>query len=102
MTTLSYLNLITSEFRDQYKYMTMLTEIFDQFVSVSNTLDYINAGLDLDIAQGDQLDIIGKYLGQSRRLSFNITGLDDVLNDNDYRFLLKAKIAQLAWDGTIE
>jgi len=100
MTTLSYLNLITSEFRDQPKYIAMLTSIFDQFVSVSNVLDYINKGLDVDSAQGAQLDIIGQYLGQSRKLSYNITGLTGALNDDDYRFLLKAKIAQLAWDGT--
>jgi len=102
MITLSYLNLITSEFRDQPKFISMLTQIFEQFVSASNTMDYINVGLSIDMAEGKQLDILGQYLGQSRKLSTDIVGLDGNLNDDDFRFLLKAKIAQAAWDGTIE
>lgn len=102
MITLSYLNLITSEFRDKFRYISMLTGIFDQFVAVSNLLDSINSGLDPNIAEGVQLDMIGQYIGQSRRLNLNISGLDSSLSDEDYRFLLKARIAQQAWDGTID
>ena len=102
MTTLSYLNLITSEFRDKPKYIAMLTGVFGQFVSTANLMAYINSCLDPDIATGAQLDLIGQYIGQSRKLVFDVTGLETALSDEDYRFLLKAKIAQQAWDGTIE
>lgn len=102
MITLSYLNLITSEHRDKPKYIAMLTGIFDQFVNNANVMDSIKNGLDPDIAIGKQLDILGEYIGQSRQLTVNVDGLESVLSDEDYRFLLKARIAQGFWDGTVE
>lgn len=102
MTTLSYLNLITSEHRDKPKYIAMLTGIFDQFVNNANQMDAIKNGLDPNIATGKQLDILGEYIGQSRQLTVDIEGLDSKLNDEDYRFLLKARIIQSFWDGTTE
>lgn len=102
MITLSYLNLITSEHRDKPKYIAMLTGLFDEFVTCANQMDGIKNGLDPDMAVGKQLDMLGEYIGQDRRLSVSIEGLDSVLEDDDYRFLLKAKIMQNSWDGTIE
>lgn len=102
MITLSYLNLITSEHRDKPKYISMLTGIFDQFVNNANIMDSIKNGLDPDIATGKQLDILGEYIGQPRQLSVDVEGLEGVLSDEDYRFLLKARIAQGSWDGTVE
>lgn len=80
---------------------------------------------DLDTATGDQLDIIGQWIGITRDVAVPITGVffswdgTDVslgwdagvwqgateitqLTDEFYRTLLKAKIAANHWDGTTE
>lgn len=82
---------------------------------------------DIDYAEGDQLDIIGKWVGVSRNVNIPITGVyfswdsdftlgwdfgtwQDInqptelsrLPDSAYRTLIRAKIAANQWDGTTE
>ena len=82
---------------------------------------------DVDLAVGEQLDIIGEWVGISRNVSIPITGVyftwdgapslgwdygvwPDPLNpaqitvlpDDSYRTLIRAKIAANKWDGTTD
>lgn len=98
----NYLNLITSEHRMKPKYVSMLENVFEMYSDESSALDDVNYRMDIDDAIGDQLDILGEYIGQSRVLNVEITGASSTLGDEDYRFLLKSKIAQNNWKGTIE
>jgi hypothetical protein len=57
---------------------------------------------DIDNAAGVQLDMLGEIVGRSRILSFQpADGSDPDLDDDMYRILIKAKISQNHWDGTI-
>ena len=50
-------------------------------------------GYDVNTAKGNQLDIIGKYVGLKRQVKALIgTSNTNVLNDNQYRTLLKLKM----------
>ena len=63
---------------------------------------------DIDVAIGMQLDILGVIIGVSRTLDFDIyfpspsDRLTSVLEDDDYRILLKATIIKNHWRGRIQ
>jgi hypothetical protein len=64
---------------------------------------YMDDYFDLDEAEGDQLDVLGQIVGANRVLPFQPDkGLSPVLDDNAYRTLIKAKIAQNLWKGGAE
>lgn len=102
MIILEYLNLITSEHREKPKYIQMLSEVFGMYVDVANQLNSISESFDIDNAVGNQLDIIGELVGQSRELPFDYEQGNNILDDENYRILLKSKILQNSWDGTTE
>lgn len=118
-------NRVTSEHNQKPKFMAMLAAVFQP---IADTLDQINTvNFDLDSAVGAQLDVLGQWIGISRNLQVPITGVyfawdtvglgwDQgvwlgpgdpvtgliVLPDAQYRTLLRARIANNQWDGTIE
>ena len=97
-----YLNIITSEHRMKEKYISfvslILKPLFDAAECISNN-EYF---FDLEFAIGDQLDIIGEIIGVERRVDFVLDDGTQDLNDDDYRFLIKATIARNHWDGSRE
>lgn len=124
-TTTEYLDLITSEHRLKPKFAAMVELNVSVFVRVSNLIQAMNGLFDLDTAIGDQLDILGEWVGVSRNVRIpipdvyfswdadytlgwdygtweaNLTPFEGtVLPDDAYRTLIKAKIAANHWDGT--
>lgn len=123
-----YLGLITSAFKQQPNFTAMVSFGVAVQVQVQSLMSSMsNLLFDLDVAVGDQLDIIGKWVGVSRVISIPISGVyfswdgavdlgwdfgvwqpnlqpssTVVLPDDVYRTLIKAKIAANHWDGTIE
>lgn len=110
-----YLNLVTSQHQDKPKFMAWLTSplsILDDAVTLSNSF---YSYFDIDLAIGAQLDIIGKIIGVSRTVTFQPTPFcslgvpgvpyfsypSPVLDDDMYRLVLRAKILQNMWDGTL-
>ena len=120
-----YITLVPSENRDKPKFMALVSLVAGAFADTNNAIRSIETKLDLDTAEGDQLDIIGKWVGLSRTLqvpfavffSMDITGLGfdqgnwkgpydptsgvTVMDDGTYRLMLKAKIGANNWDGTM-
>ena len=127
MTALNdYLDLITSEHRNQPNFTAVMTAILQPFVDEQNLELLIPALYDLDAAVGAQLDVVGQWVGFSRKLQVPISGvyfsLDDaalgldqgvlqqpfdpvtglvLLDDGTYRLMLYAKIAANIWDGSL-
>ena len=98
-----YLDLITSEHRNKPKFAAMMTTLLrytDPAMEIAFGMpDYFS----VDTAVGNQLDILGAYLGRSRTMPFDATnGASSVLSDTLYRILLKATIAKMSWSGGIE
>ncbi|WP_163855835.1 DUF2612 domain-containing protein [Paenibacillus elgii] len=102
MSIVKYIDLITSQHKTQPKYIAWLSSslgIVDAGLELSKSLP---GHFDIDKAKGIQLDLIGTIVGRSRVLNFQPTGgTSPVLDDENYRLALKAKIAQNQWDGTI-
>jgi hypothetical protein len=121
-----YIGLITSEHADKPKFNAMVSAVAQCFVDQQNALGSFIPSFDLDQAIGDQLDIIGEWVGISRRVStplagvyfsFDIAGVGfdqgvwqgpfdpstgiTLLDDETYRALIRAKIGANHWDGTL-
>lgn len=127
MTTLEeYLDLVPAEHRNKPKFVAMLTALLTPFVETQELLAHLSLDFDVDTAVGSQLDVVGMWVGVSRVISTPLTGvyfsfdtagvgLDQgtwfnefdpvdgltVLPDDAYRTLLRARIANNQWDGTI-
>lgn len=122
-----YSKLITSEHSDQPKYMAMLQVLTEASQQQQALLESFIALYDLDLAVGSQLDVVGQWVGLSRRLAVPIPGVyfafDDAevgfdagvwkgpfdpdtgiisLDDDTYRYMLYIKIATNQWKGSLE
>lgn len=122
-----YLSLLTSEHREKPNFKAMVTADVTPLLRIQNVLSSMIPLFDVDIAVGQQLDIIGRWVGISRNVSIPIPNVyfewdgdftvgwefgtwqpplapTDVttLPDDAYRTLIKAKIAANQWDGTTD
>ncbi len=120
-----YLNLVTSEYRNKPDFLKMVEMNTAVARRVQELIATLIPKFDVDVAVGDQLDIIGQWVGISRKVSIPIAGVyftwdstDSVgwdygtwqpynapvsitlLPDDAYRTLIRAKIAANQWDGT--
>lgn len=121
-----YLALVTSEHRDKPKFIETLSFVLQPIVDTLAQMRTFTAKFDIDVAVGVQLDIVGQWVGQSRELQTALTGVyfafdalgvgfDEgawkgpfdpttglfILPDPSYRLLLKAKVLNNKWNGTI-
>lgn len=122
-----YVALLTSEHRSKPNFRAVVALTTGAFGDTAAALASLVAAFDLDQAQGAQLDAIGLWVGVSRAVRQQITGLyftlDDTattgfdrgiwqgpydpstgivrLDDATFRTLIRAKIAANYWDGTI-
>jgi hypothetical protein len=127
MSVENYLNLVTSQHRQKPKFIATITALVNPAVSIQNVFASMIEKFDVDTATGDQLDIIGQWVGVTRFINTPLTGIyfswDGVtttgwgygiwqgefdpttgiteLSDPFYRVLIQAKIAANRWDGTI-
>lgn len=128
MNLTDYLNLIPSQNREQPNFIATISTVIGAVIDVQNMIQSMVPKFDVDVAVGDQLDIIGRWVEISRNIAVPITGVYfswdgtdfslgwdfgswqpsnapadvTVLPDDAYRLLMKAKIAANSWDGTTE
>lgn len=120
-----YLNLVTSAFRQKPKFTAMISADVGIQVQVQSLLAAMIPLFDVDTAVGQQLDVIGQWVGITRDVAIPIEDVYfswdaaytlgweygswqpslapasvTVLPDDAYRTLIRAKIAANAWDGT--
>lgn len=97
-----YLNIITSEHRQQPKYIAMLTAYLRKLQDAQLVIEAFDLHFALDEAIGAQLDRLGEVVGRSRILQFQPESRSALLDDDNYRLIIKTKILQNQWNGTIE
>lgn len=124
-----YLARVPSEHRNRPKFRATLKNTLAPACRLMELLDSVPKAYDVDHAVGDQLDVVGEWVGVSRELSAKLTGvyfewdsssLDTgwgrglwkgkydpesgitSLDDDTYRTLIKLRILTNRWDGTIE
>lgn len=96
------MNLVTSQYRDSPNFLLWLNACLNKLDQETGVIDQLTAFFDIDSAIGAQLDILGQIIGQGRQVNFEpIDGSGSVLDDRNYRTLLKAKIVKNNWKGTL-
>lgn len=125
-----YNNLLISQYRDKANASSEIRGIVSRFKVIYNDFKDILKSFDIDTAIGNQLDIIGVIVGQSRVITDGIPNIflglsnnpntvgfnqgyslfderkdrlnsnQELTNDNDYRLLIKARIALNFNDST--
>jgi len=96
-----YTSLLTSEYRLAPNLNAWMNAKLQPFANTNACLASMNEAFDLDYAVGVQLDILGLIQGVSRTVGFQPSGgVSPVLDDETYRLLIKATIANNLWQGT--
>lgn len=97
-----YIDLSTSQHKTKPKFKAWLSSALSIVNDGMTATKLMPDNFDIDTAIGKQLDVLGEIIGRSRIVNFQpADGSSPVLDDEDYRLILKAKIAQNQWDGTI-
>lgn len=97
-----YSNILTSQYRTTVQFNQWLDVVMNIANDISNCLQFITSAFDLDFAVGVQLDTLGLLIGVSRTVPFQPSnGVSPVLDDDTYRILLRATVANNMWDGKI-
>lgn len=86
-----YASLLIMQYSEKPNAVAMIKALVEPVIMDKLPLDVMDA-FDIDTAVGDQLDIIAKYVGISRR-TYTFTE-EVILDDADFRTLIKVKIIQ--------
>lgn len=122
----AYLGLVTSEHQPKPKFNATLAAALQPIMDTQAALAAMMQSFDIDTAIGAQLDVDGLWVGASRNLQAAVAGVYfawdtagvgwdqgvwlgpgesptslTVLPDGQYRTLIRARIANNQWDGTI-
>lgn len=99
---MDYLSLITPEHRGQSKFTAWLTAALSMIQDAQKLLNALPSHYDVDRAVGAQLDSVGTMLDTPRKLPFQPSNnVSPVMDDANYRMVLKAIIAESHFDGTM-
>jgi len=121
----AYLDLVTSLYREQPRFMALVEGLLGPLVAQQALLAAVRDAFGLRDAIGVQLDAVGLWVGRSRYLDTPLAGVyfawdtehvgwDEGtwrepydpetglvrLPDDAYRTLLRARVAANSWDGT--
>ncbi len=122
-----YLSLFTRQHKGKPKLEAWMSVLLQPLIDTQVFCGSLDHAFDLDAAVGDQLDILGEWIGLSRNLyetyayfrydggpGFGLGSLEGALghrrltpggnwsfSDDQYRHMLRAKIPYNRWDGSV-
>lgn len=82
--------------------MALLAAYLEKLDDIAVVFRGMDKAFDLDVAVGNQLDVLGDIVGAKRLLDFEPYYASALLSDDYFRLLVRAKISLNHWDGTIE
>jgi hypothetical protein len=97
-----YKGLVISQYQNSPKFMAWLESLLSILNDASACIASIDAAFDIDQAVGDQLDTLGDIVGFKRTVPFDPSNnVSPILDDFNYRRVLKFQIGINKWDGQI-
>lgn len=99
--TQEYADLLSQANYDRPKFNLLVRSLLKPGVSLIQLIQSFNLIYELDNACGEQLDALGEIIGASRLLNYVPASGDRVMDDDEFRLVLKLTIAQNTWDGTL-
>lgn len=100
-TTEEYLLMVTSQYQNSPKFLEWLRVVIEMCKDIQDCTEQMVSAFDIDSALGNQLDILGSIIGQTRFLKFDPTESSSYLSDEDYRKVLKLRTYTNYWDGKL-
>ena len=98
-----YRKLLTSEYKTRPRLTQWLLWLISEGLTYNSLLQVILDAFDIDTAIGAQLDTLGKIAGVGRVLTFYPSdGSGPIMNDDTYRLVIKARLIQNLWKGTLD
>lgn len=98
-----YIDGIESQHRTAPRYMAFVTSLLEKIDPAHAVAKELPLAFYVYEAVGKQLDIVGRLIGVDRRLPpLNIPGQPSLLDDDNFRKVILAKIVQNQWNGTYE
>ncbi|KMO85837.1 hypothetical protein AB840_11190 [Megasphaera cerevisiae DSM 20462] len=95
-----YKKLITSEHQGKPNFLATLSAFLSPLDDIYDLAVYMDSYFDLDNVVGNQEDTLGVIVQANRTLTFQPDRqADPILDDQDYRNYIKAKIARNMWNG---
>ena len=101
MDVSNYLDLVPTENYNKPKFMSFLEAVLDPVMSLQDVVSMPEA-FNVDIAAGSQLDVLGECVGVQRELDHVPANGDVSMTDDEYRAVMKMRLAQSIWDGSNE
>ena len=92
MTLEKMMNLLTPAVRQLPRFSALAAAVLQQVVDLQAVIPEMEAGFSLAYAVGVQLDLLGEILKLDR----------GSLSDEEYRELIRSKLALWRWNGTNE
>ena len=96
-----YLDLITVQHATQPNYISYCTAFLDMIQAGCDALYSFDTVFNLSTATGDALDKLAYIAGISRVLPIDDPDIPSSLSDDTLRLLIKSKIKQNHWNGTL-
>lgn len=97
----TYINYVTSEYFNQPNFIATISACVSPMVQIQNVLNSMITLFDLNTPPvGNQLDIIGQWVGISRNVV--LSNIVTTLDDSFYLTVIRSKILENSWDGTTE
>ena len=96
-----YLDLITVQHAIQPNYISYCTAFLDMIQAGCDALYSFDTVFNLSAATGDALDKLAYIAGISRVLPIDDPDIPSTLSDDTLRLLIRSKIKQNHWDGTL-
>lgn len=97
-----YLDLITVQHATQPNYIAYCTAFLNMIQAGCDALYSFDTVFNLSTATGDALDKLAYIAGISRVLPIDDPDIPSVLSDDTLRLLIRSKIKQNHWDGTLD
>lgn len=84
--TNSYSNLLIYQYKDKPKAKAHIEGLVESYEEVYNVLNQLKTIYDIDLAEGDQLDVLGRILGIKRKVPFAIAKKYFGFEDNIFSY----------------
>lgn len=97
-----YLDLITVQHATQPNYIAYCTAFLNMIQAGCDALYSFDTVFNLSTATGDALDKLAYIAGISRVLPIDDPDIPSTLSDDTLRLLIRSKIKQNHWDGTMQ
>lgn len=97
-----YIKKIIPYHRQRIKFKGTVKVLLEEVDRAYKVIEGMDDDFNLETAKGKQLDAIGEMVGANRMLNFEPLYAKPLLDDENYRKLIKACISLNQWDGMME